>query len=86
MNLLFKLLSTGLTIGAGIAANKVLDAAWERGTGKRPPKDLDDPENSLRAALTFAVVSAAVAAVIHVLAGRGASHAAARFKKNRDEV
>lgn len=86
MNLLLKLLSAGLTIGAGIAANKALDIAWEKGTGKTPPKDLDDPNNSLRAALAFAVVSSAVAAVIHVLAGRGAHHAAARFKKNQDEV
>ncbi|WP_427015666.1 DUF4235 domain-containing protein [Pseudarthrobacter sp. P1] len=86
MNVVFKLLGIAVSLGAGFAANKLVDAVWEKSTGNKPPKDGSDLENSLRSALVFALVSSAVAAVIQVLAGRGTQRAIARFNKTPDEV
>lgn len=84
MNVIFKLLAAGISFGAGLAANKLVDTIWTKMTGYAPPKDGDNLEYSLRSALTFAVVSAIVAAIIQTVTGRGAQHAMARFEKTRD--
>lgn len=86
MNLLLKLVGTGVSIGAGFVANKLVDAVWEKSTGKKPPKDGTDPEHSLRSALTFALVSSAVAALIQVVAGRGTQRAILRLNKKPEEI
>ncbi|WP_026556153.1 DUF4235 domain-containing protein [Arthrobacter sp. 35W] len=86
MNIVFKLIGTLVSIGAGFAANKLVDTVWEKSTGNKPPKDGTDLEHSLRSALVFALVSSAVAAVIQVLAGRGTQKAIARFNHSTDEV
>ncbi|MFC8304865.1 DUF4235 domain-containing protein [Specibacter sp. NPDC057265] len=82
MNVVVKLLGTGISLGAGFAASKVVDAVWEKSTGSKPPKDSNDLESSFRSALTFALVSSAVAAVIQVLAGRTTQKAIARWSKS----
>lgn len=86
MNIAFKLLGTGVSLGAGFVASKLVDTVWEKSTGNKPPKDGTDLENSLRSALTFALVSSAVAAIIQVLAGRTTQKAIARFNKHPEEV
>ncbi|MCQ9164771.1 MULTISPECIES: DUF4235 domain-containing protein [unclassified Arthrobacter] len=86
MNIVFKLLGTGVSLAAGFAAGKIVDVAWEKGTGNKPPKDGADLENSLRSALAFALVSSAVAAIIQVIAGRTTQKAIARFNKHPEEV
>ncbi|MGO4385053.1 DUF4235 domain-containing protein [Specibacter sp. RAF43] len=86
MNIVFKLLGTMVSLGAGFAASKIVDAAWEKSTGNKPPKDGADLENSLRSALAFALVSSAVAAVIQVVAGRSTQRAIDRFRQHPEEV
>ncbi|MCG2623211.1 DUF4235 domain-containing protein [Arthrobacter sp. I2-34] len=86
MNFVLKALGTGVSIGAGLLASKLLDVVWKRATGKDSPKKDDDMENSLRSVLVFAVVSGAVSAIIRVLSQRGTQHAIARFSKTRDIV
>ncbi len=86
MNIVFKLLGTGVSLGAGFVASKLVDTVWEKTTGNKPPKDGADLGNSLRSALTFALVSSAVAAVIQVVAGRTTQKAIARFNAHPEEV
>ncbi|WP_028267616.1 DUF4235 domain-containing protein [Arthrobacter sp. MA-N2] len=86
MNLLIKLLGTGVSIGAGFVGTKLVNAVWEKTTGNKPPKGHDDMETSLRSALTFALISATVSAVIQVVASRGTQRAISRFSKTQDIV
>lgn len=86
MNVVFKLLGTLVSLGAGFAANKLVDTIWEKSTGNKPPKDGSNLENSLRSALVFALVSSAVAAIIQTLAGRGTQRAIAKFNKTPEEI
>ncbi|GAA4655608.1 DUF4235 domain-containing protein [Arthrobacter cryoconiti] len=86
MNIVFKLLSMGVSLGAGIVASKIVDTAWEKSTGNKPPKDGADLENSMRSALIFALVSSAVAAIIQVVAGRTTQKAIAHFNQHPEEV
>lgn len=86
MNLLIKLLGTGVSIGAGFVGTKLVNALWEKSTGNKPPKGHDDMETSLRSALTFALISASVSAVIQVFASRGTQRAISRFSKTQDIV
>lgn len=86
MNIVMKLVGTGVSLGAGFVASKLVDTVWEKSTGNKPPKDGSDLENSMRSALTFALVSSAVAAVIQVVAGRTTQKAIARFSKHPEEV
>ncbi len=86
MNIVFKLLGTGVSLGAGFVASKLVDTIWKKSTGDEPPKDGADLENSLRSALAFALVSSVVAAVIQTLAQRTTQKAIARFNKHPEEV
>ena len=86
MNIVFKLLGTGISLGAGFVASKLVDSVWEKSTGNKPPKDGADLNNSLRSALTFALVSSVVAAIIQTLASRTTQKAIARFNKHPEEV
>jgi hypothetical protein len=87
MNIFIKLLGTGVSLLAGFAGTKLVDTIWEKSTGKKPPKGgKDDVPTTLRSALTFALVSAAVSAIIQVLANRGTQRAITRFAKTQDVV
>ncbi|MET4002329.1 hypothetical protein ABIB48_001038 [Arthrobacter sp. UYCu511] len=86
MNIVFKLLGTGISLGAGFVASKLVDTVWEKSTGNKPPKDGADLNNSLRSALTFALVSSVVAAIIQTLASRTTQKAIARFNKHPEEI
>jgi hypothetical protein len=83
MNILIKLLGTGVSLLAGFAGTKLVDTMWEKSTGNKPPKGQeDDVPTTLRSALTFASVSA----IIQVLANRGTQRAITRFAKTQDVV
>ena len=41
MNVFIKLLGTGISLLAGYVGTKLVDAAWEKSTGNKPPKDHD---------------------------------------------
>jgi hypothetical protein len=87
MNFFIKLLGTGISLLAGFAGTKAVDVIWEKTTGNKPPKgDKDDVPTTLRTALTFALVSASVSAIIQVLANRGTQRAITRFAKTKDLV
>ena len=87
MNVILKLLGTGVSILAGIVSAKALDFVWERVTGHEPPKDAEGSlEASLRSAVVFALVSGAVSSVIRVLTNRGTQKAIARYKKTPEVV
>ena len=87
MSFFIKLLGTGVSLLAGFAGTKAVDAVWEKVTGRKPPKgDKEDVPTTLRSALTFALISAAVSAIIQVLANRGTQRAITRFAKSQDIV
>jgi hypothetical protein len=87
MNIFIKLLGTGISLLAGFVGTKLVDTVWEKSTGKKPPKGHDDDiPTTLRSALTFALVSASVSAIIQVLANRGTQRAITRFAKSQDIV
>jgi len=87
MSFFIKLLGTGVSLLAGFAGTKAVDVAWEKVTGRKPPKgDKEDVATTLRSALTFALISAAVSAIIQVLANRGTQRAVTRFAKSQDIV
>jgi len=87
MNIVIKLLGTGISLVAGLVGTKLVDTVWEKTTGNKPPKGHDDDvPTTLRQALTFALISASVSAVIQVLANRGTQRAISRFAKTQDIV
>jgi len=87
MNLFIKLLGTGVSLGAGLVGTKLVNAIWEKTTGQKPPTGKnEDVPTSLRSALTFALISASVSAIIQVLANRGTQRAIIRFAKSQDIV
>ena len=87
MNIFIKLLGTGISLLAGYVGTKLDDTVWEKTTGNKPPKDHDDDvPTTLRSALTFALISASVSALIQVLANRGTQRAITRFAKSQDIV
>ncbi|CAN7545231.1 hypothetical protein ASF98_14470 [Arthrobacter sp. Leaf337] len=87
MSFFIKLLGTGVSLLAGFAGTKAVDVVWEKVTGRKPPKgDKNDVPTTLRSALTFALISAAVSAIIQVLANRGTQRAITRFAKSQDIV
>lgn len=86
MNVLIKLIGTGVSIIAGIVGTKIVNSVWEKTTGNKPPTGKDDTPTTLRSALTFALVSSVVSTVIQVLANRGTQRAIARFAKTQDIV
>lgn len=87
MNLFIKLLGTGVSLLAGLAGTKLVNGIWEKTTGQKAPTGKnEDVPTSLRSALTFALISASVSAIIQVLANRGTQRAIARFAKSQDII
>jgi hypothetical protein len=84
MHLLIKLLGTGMGLGAGIVASKLVDFLWEKITGEASPKGTEGLENTVRSALAFALISGAIRTTIQVFTNRGMQKAIERFEKTRD--
>jgi Protein of unknown function (DUF4235) len=66
---LAKIAVPALTLAAAFVIRKALDTAYEKSTGKTPPK-ATDPDTSLRRAIVYAAVTAAAVAVANVAIGR----------------
>ncbi|WP_265521721.1 DUF4235 domain-containing protein [Oerskovia flava] len=78
-SLAVKVGTVALTFAAGWVAQKIVTEVWRRASGHDAPKDLDDPEVGIAAAVTFAAVTAAAAVVARRFASRGAQRAVTRF-------
>lgn len=66
-----KLTMMALSFGSGWIAQKIVEKLWDKSTGGLS-KDLDNDDARLASVVTFAAVSAAVAALTQVFAKRGA--------------
>lgn len=86
MEKILKILGSLISLAAGIAGAKIVDAVWEKFTKDGPPKGTDALENTLRSSLVFALVSGAVRTLIQVLANRETQKAINRFARTRDQV
>ncbi|GER22371.1 hypothetical protein NCCP1664_08680 [Zafaria cholistanensis] len=89
MTALLKLAGPLVTLAAGFVGAKVVDVAWTKVTGSRPPRPGDTEANvksSLRQALAFAIISAAVGAALEVLTGHGTRLAISRFSPDKDKA
>ncbi len=84
MTFMFRLLGVGLSLATKYAGVKLVDLIWQKSTGNAPPKDTDGLENTLRAALIFALVSGAVSTIIQVLTNRTTQRAINRFTNSRE--
>jgi len=62
--------------GTAFLARKVLIFAWTKATGKRPPTNPEDPQETLAEALGWSVLVGITVAVVRVLAIRAVSRKA----------
>jgi len=69
----------GSAILAGVAAKKVLTAAWVKGTGEDPPANPESPDTTWPQAVGWAVASGAAIGLARMLAAR---KAAAYYRKS----
>lgn len=69
----WKVLATGSALVAGIAAKKVLETVWEKGTGKAPPRNPESPDTTWGEAVGWAVLSGTVFALARLVATRQAA-------------
>jgi hypothetical protein len=79
----WKIYSTVLTVGAGIAGRKLLAVAWKLVVRKKPPADPGHPGVSLREATAWAAVSGASAGLARL---GGTRKAAAWWTKASGEL
>jgi hypothetical protein len=56
-------------IAAGVAS-RITDMVWTATTGKSSPESVDDPDEELKHAVAFAVLSGATAGLIRMLINR----------------
>lgn len=77
--IVWKVLGTGSAVVTGIAAKKIVSAAWRKGTGSEPPANPESPDTTWGEALVWAVVSGALVGVARMLAAR---KAASFFRKS----
>ncbi|MFT4469264.1 DUF4235 domain-containing protein [Arthrobacter sulfonylureivorans] len=86
MTVVLRLLGTLVSIGAGLAATRILGHVWKAVTGRDAPQADDDLENSLQSAVVFAVVSGTVGRVIQVLLKRATAKAVLHYEKTPEIV
>ena len=67
-----KALSAGITLVGGIVGSRVVAGGWRLVTGHSAPDDAADETLPLVEALSFAFISAGVAALVKVAGQRGA--------------
>ncbi|MPV36445.1 DUF4235 domain-containing protein [Georgenia subflava] len=73
MDIGWKIVSTGATIGATLLTTRIVAAGWKALTGHEPPTDEDDPAVEVWEVIAFTVVSGAVLGLARHLALRGAT-------------
>ena len=69
----WRVLATGSALVAGIAAKKLIETAWEKGTGKPPPRNPESPETTWAEAVGWAVISGVVYGLARLFATRQAA-------------
>ncbi len=72
-DLIWKVMTTGAAVGAGIIATKVTDQTWKFVTGGDSPTNPEDPDIKAKEAIAFALVSGAVIGLSRMLANRQAA-------------
>lgn len=73
-----KVTMIALSFGVGWVAQKLIEQIWDKSTGGLS-KDVDDDDARIASIVTFAAVSAAVAALTQAFAKRGARKAFAKL-------
>lgn len=69
-----KIVGMGVTLGAAWVAHKVVESAWEKTRGHKPPApDSTDEDINFSEVALAAVITGAVVALSRVLATRGAA-------------
>lgn len=58
---------------AGVAARKVVEAGWERTTGKNPPTNPESPDTTWGEAIGWALLSGAAVGLARLVATRKAA-------------
>ncbi|MEP7192505.1 MAG: DUF4235 domain-containing protein [Actinomycetota bacterium] len=71
--LVWKVMGSGATEFADVAARKLVTTVWRVAVGKRPPGHISDPRVSWPAAIGWAAGSGAVVGVARLLATRKAA-------------
>ncbi|WP_241153032.1 DUF4235 domain-containing protein [Neoactinobaculum massilliense] len=72
MDMGWKLVSAGAGIVSGIVANKLVDVAWGKLSGRDKP-DLEDPDAPIVDVLVFTLVSGIVTSVLSSMVERKAA-------------
>jgi Protein of unknown function (DUF4235) len=70
---LYTVMGLVATLGATIAARKVMTATWKLSTGKQPPTNPEHPDVSMGEAVAWAVASGVAVGLARMLAGRKAA-------------
>ncbi len=89
MKPLAKILSTVVSLVAGLIGSKVLSSVWTQVTGDDAPSKKNkeaQADQSIGRIVTFAAISAGVAALTNVAAQRGAERMVRRVRSNPEEV
>ncbi|QCB95477.1 DUF4235 domain-containing protein [Cellulomonas shaoxiangyii] len=74
-----KVVGMGVTLGAAWLAHKLVDTAWEKARGHKPPSpDSTDEDVNFSEVVAAAVISSALVALSRVLATRGTAKLVAR--------
>jgi len=71
----WRLVGIGVTMGATLAARKLLAAGWKFVTGENPPDSPENPDTGTAEAVTWALASGVGVATARLLATRQAAHA-----------
>lgn len=58
---------------AGVAARKIVEAGWERTTGKNPPSNPESPDTTWPEAIGWALLSGAAVGLARLVAARTAA-------------
>jgi Protein of unknown function (DUF4235) len=69
-----RLVNAVTAMSAAFLARKVLIFGWTKATGKKPPTNPEDPQETLIEALGWSVLVGITVAVVRVLAIRAVSH------------
>lgn len=67
---IFKLVGTGLAIGAGVAAKKVAESGWKVVMNDDPPANPEDPDTEMWEAVAWALASGAIIAIARLVMTR----------------
>lgn len=68
--LAWKIMATGTALVAGVAAQKLVQTAWVKGTGNAPPRNPESPDTTWAEAVSWAVFSGVVYGLARLLATR----------------